>query len=78
MGKETFYEVLGVSTDATTDEIKKKYRILALKCHPDKNLDNIEEATKKFNLIQEAYNVLSDPKERDWYGFIDFDAYSIC
>lgn len=73
MGKETFYEVLGVPEKAPTEEIKKRYKILALKCHPDKNLDNIEEATQKFNLIQEAYNVLSDPKERAWYDFSEVD-----
>ncbi|KAI2807426.1 DnaJ sub C member 21 [Blomia tropicalis] len=67
MGKETFYEILGVPTNASTDEIKKKYKILALKYHPDKNLKDVQSATAKFNQIQEAYNVLSDPKEREWY-----------
>ena len=66
MGKETFYDVLGVGQDATVEEIKKRYRILALKYHPDKNLDNTQEAAKMFNLVQEAYNVLSDSKERAW------------
>ena len=66
MGKETFYDVLGVGQDATTEEIKKRYRILALKYHPDKNLENTQEAAKMFNLVQEAYNVLSDSKERAW------------
>ncbi|XP_017492468.1 PREDICTED: dnaJ homolog subfamily C member 21-like [Rhagoletis zephyria] len=67
MGKQTYYEVLGVQPDATTEEIKKQYRVLALKCHPDKNLDNTEKAAETFTLLQEAYSVLSDPKERAWY-----------
>jgi DnaJ-class molecular chaperone len=55
-----YYKVLEVSKNATTAEIKKAYRKLALKWHPDKNQDNIEDATKKFKEISEAYEVLSD------------------
>ena len=51
---------LGVSKTATDEEIKKAYRKLALKWHPDKNQDKKEEATEKFKLICEAYEVLSD------------------
>lgn len=65
--KETFYDVLGVASDASTEEIKKNYRLLALKYHPDKNLNDTELAAQKFNQVQEAYEVLSDPQKRSWY-----------
>ncbi|KAK9955110.1 hypothetical protein ABG768_015009 [Culter alburnus] len=61
------YEVLGVKRDASDDDLKKAYRKLALKWHPDKNLDNSDEAAEQFKLIQAAYDVLSDPQERAWY-----------
>ncbi|XP_060083248.1 dnaJ homolog subfamily C member 21-like [Ylistrum balloti] len=61
------YEVLGVERDAGADDLKKSYRKLALKWHPDKNPDNVEECTTQFRLVQQAYDVLSDPQERAWY-----------
>uniref|UniRef100_A0AAG5DER6 DnaJ homolog subfamily C member 21 n=1 Tax=Anopheles atroparvus TaxID=41427 RepID=A0AAG5DER6_ANOAO len=61
------YEVLGLPRTADGDEIKKSYRKLALRWHPDKNLDNPEEANQQFLLVQAAYDVLSDPQERAWY-----------
>lgn len=61
------YEILGVKRDAGEDDLKKAYRKLALKWHPDKNLDSAEEAAEHFKLIQAAYDVLSDPQERAWY-----------
>uniref|UniRef100_A0A4W5PVT7 DnaJ homolog subfamily C member 21 n=1 Tax=Hucho hucho TaxID=62062 RepID=A0A4W5PVT7_9TELE len=61
------YEVLGVKRDATDDDMKKVYRKLALRWHPDKNLDNADDAAEQFKLIQAAYEVLSDPQERAWY-----------
>lgn len=60
-----YYEVLAVSRTASADEIKKAYRKLALKWHPDKN-DNSEEATLTFRSILQAYEVLIDPQERAW------------
>ena len=58
------YEVMESERDATDDELKKKYRKLALKWHPDKNSDNLDEATAKFKEITAAYTTLSDPTER--------------
>ncbi|XP_020282825.1 dnaJ homolog subfamily C member 21 [Pseudomyrmex gracilis] len=61
------YEVLGVARNAADDEIKKSYRKLALKWHPDKNVDNPDEAKEQFQLVQQAYEILSNPQERAWY-----------
>ena len=66
-----FYEVLGVSSNASESEIKTAYRKLALIWHPDKNPDNQEEACIKFREISHAYDVLSKPESRqmfDRYG----------
>uniref|UniRef100_A0A0K8SV21 DnaJ homolog subfamily C member 21 n=1 Tax=Lygus hesperus TaxID=30085 RepID=A0A0K8SV21_LYGHE len=62
-----YYQILEVDCDANDDEVKKSYRKLALKWHPDKNPDNADEAKEQFQLIQQAYEVLSDPQERAWY-----------
>lgn len=61
------YDVLEVALIANADAIKKSYRKLALKWHPDKNVNNFEEATEKFKEISTAYAVLSDPHEKKWY-----------
>lgn len=66
MGKD-YYEILGISRSATTDEIKKAYKKLALKWHPDRNQDNKEFAEEKFKEIAEAYEVLSDEEKRKIY-----------
>lgn len=57
-----YYKLLGVSRDATLDEIKKAYRRLALKYHPDKNPDNVRKATVLFQKLQAAMQALSDPR----------------
>lgn len=64
--KRDYYEVLGVAKNATPDEIKKAYRQLAIKYHPDRNPDN-KEAEEKFKEAAEAYDVLSDEKKRQQY-----------
>lgn len=87
--KRDYYEVLGVSRNATADEIKKAYRKLAIQYHPDKNPNN-KEAEEKFKEAAEAYEVLSDPEKRamyDRYGhaatssaggqYADMDPYDI-
>lgn len=68
-----FYEVLGVSKNATEAEIKSAYRKLALKWHPDKNKSS--EATAKFKQINEAYEVLSDTKKRQMYDQMGPEAF---
>ncbi|TPQ25421.1 molecular chaperone DnaJ [Methylomonas sp. EFPC3] len=67
MAKEDFYKLLEVDRNASEAEIKKSYRKMAMKYHPDRNKDNPDEAEKKFKLIKEAYEVLSDSKKRAAY-----------
>jgi len=66
----SFYDILEVPKNASSSDIKKAYRKLALKWHPDKNPDNLDVATKKFKEISNAYEVLSDDQKRRSY-----DAY---
>jgi len=61
-----YYEVLEISRNADSSEIKKAYRKLALKYHPDRNQGN-KEAEEQFKLINEAYQALSDPEKRSVY-----------
>ncbi|WP_333688973.1 molecular chaperone DnaJ, partial [Methylococcus capsulatus] len=66
MAKEDYYETLGVPRNASDSDIKKAFRRLAMKYHPDRNKDN-PEAEERFKSVKEAYDVLSDPKKRSAY-----------
>ena len=67
MAKEDFYKLLGVSKNASEPEIKKSYRKMAMKYHPDRNKEKPEVAEKKFKQIKEAYEILSDAQKRSAY-----------
>lgn len=71
--KRDYYEVLGVDKNATEDEIKKAYRKIAIKYHPDRNPGD-KEAEEKFKEAAEAYDVLHDPQKRQQYDQFGFDA----
>jgi len=73
MAKRDYYEVLGVGKDASEDEIKKAYRKIAIKYHPDRNPGN-KEAEEKFKEAAEAYDVLHDPQKRQQYDQFGFNA----
>lgn len=76
MANTDYYKTLGLEKGASEDEIKKAFRKLALKYHPDRNPDN-KEAEEKFKEINEAYQVLSDPQKKaqyDQFGTTDFNA----
>ena len=75
MAKRDYYEVLGVDKNASEDEIKKAYRKLAIKYHPDRNPDN-KEAEEKFKEAAEAYDVLHDAKKRQQYDQFGFNGPS--
>ncbi|KAF0811296.1 Chaperone protein DnaJ [Andreprevotia sp. IGB-42] len=78
MAKKDFYELLGVNADASDDDIKKAYRKLAMKYHPDRNPDS-KDAEAKFKEIKEAYEILSDSQKRaayDQYGHAGIDPQS--
>ena len=75
MAKKDYYEVLGVNRDASEDDIKKSYRKLAMKFHPDRNPDN-PKAEEQFKEAKEAYEILSDATKRaayDQYGHAGVD-----
>ena len=74
MSKRDYYEVLGVSKSSKKDEIKKAYRKLALKYHPDKNIGD-KSSEEKFKEASEAYHVLSDDKRKanyDQFGPVSY------
>ena len=76
MSKRDYYEILGASRDASDADIKKAYRRLAMKHHPDRNTDDSEEAEGRFKEAKEAYEVLSDANKRaayDQYGHAGVD-----
>jgi molecular chaperone DnaJ len=66
MAKRDFYEILGVAKNSSEDEIKKAYRKLAMKYHPDRNPDS-KEAEEKFKEVKEAYEMLTNPEKREAY-----------
>ena len=63
----TLYDLLGVAKTATEEEIKKGYKKQALRWHPDRNPNNLEEADKRFKKIAEAHEVLTNPEKRKIY-----------
>ena len=73
MAKRDYYEILGVSKSATADEIKKAYRRLAMKHHPDRNKDDSDGSEKKFKEAKEAYEVLKDSEKRATYDQFGHD-----
>src|SRR5260221_12984658 len=78
MAKRDYYEVLGVNRDASEDDIKKSYRKLAMKFHPDRNPDN-PKTEDQFKEAKEAYEILTDANKRaayDQYGHAGVDPSS--
>ena len=77
--KKDYYKILEINKNSTPDEIRKAYKKLAFKHHPDKNLGNREESEKKFKDISEAYSVLSDPSKKsdyDAFGRTEFQSFN--
>ena len=64
---KNYYDILGINKDASEEDIKKDYRKMAVKWHPDKNPNNKSEAEEKFKTISEAFSVLSDPNKKEIY-----------
>ncbi|MCX6894957.1 MAG: DnaJ domain-containing protein, partial [Verrucomicrobia bacterium] len=75
MSKRDYYETLGIGRDASAEDLKKAYRKLAVKFHPDKNPGD-KAAEEQFKELSHAYEILSDPQKRaayDQYGHAAFD-----
>ena len=75
MAENEYYQILGVSRNATADEIKKAYRKLAMKYHPDKAKGDKKQAEEKFKQISEAYAVLSNPEKKKEYDKFGSQAF---
>jgi curved DNA-binding protein len=75
MAENDYYQILGVARDATADDIKKAYRKLAMKYHPDKAKGDKKQAEDKFKQISEAYAVLSDPEKKKEYDEFGSQAF---
>lgn len=73
MGEKDYYQILGVSRDASKEDIDRAFRNLAKKYHPDMNKDNREWAEEKFKEISEAYEVLGDPEKRKRYDQVGYE-----
>ena len=77
MSLKDYYRILGVNKDASAQDIKKAFRQLALRYHPDRNPDNPKQAEEKFKEINEAYEVLGDEqKKRQYDRLLNWPAYS--
>ena len=77
MSLKDYYRILGVNKDASAQDIKKAFRQLALRYHPDRNPGDVKEAEEKFKEINEAYEVLGDEqKKRHYDRLLNWPAYS--
>jgi curved DNA-binding protein CbpA len=77
MSLKDYYRILGVNRDASAQDIKKAFRQLALRYHPDRNPDNPRQAEEKFKEINEAHEVLGDEKKKRQYDrLLDWPGYS--
>ena len=76
MAEKDLYNILGVAKTASQDDIKKAFRKLAMKYHPDRNPDNREEAEAKFKEAKAAYDILSDEQKRATYDRYGYEAAS--
>ena len=74
MADKDFYEILGVQKNASDDDIKKSYRKLAMKYHPDRNKDD-KESERKFKEVSAAYEILKDSEKRSAYDQYGHDAF---
>merc|ERR1712048_1042074 len=71
------YDVLGVSRDASAEDIKRAYRKLALKWHPDRNRQNQQAAELQFKKVSKAYSILSDPDQRSQFDRVGADIFEM-
>ena len=76
MAEKDLYKILGVAKNASQDDIKKAYRKLTMKLHPDRNPDNPQAAEEQFKEVKQAYEILSDEQKRAAYNRFGFEAAS--